>query len=103
MTLRSPKSMLDLNPLLPDLRRFARTLTGSQHLGDALVSLTLEDAEFCMAEGTLDKLKLYRLLSRIWTGPVGDNWRSVERQRKRSPEPLQRQLNKLTPRARQAY
>lgn len=95
--------MFDLIPHLADLRRYARTLTGSQHLGDALVSLTLEDAEYCSAEDGLDKQELYRLLSRIWTGPVGDYWRSTERGRRRQPEPLQRQLNRLTPRSRQAY
>ncbi len=94
---------IDLTTYLADLRRYARTLTGSQHLGDALVSLTLEDAEYYVAQDGLDKQKLFRLLSRIWTGPVGDYWRSTERDRKRQPEPLQRQLNRLTPRSRQAY
>lgn len=88
---------------LPELRRYARTLTGSQHLGDALVSLTLEDAEYTNSEMSVDKLALFQLLSRIWTGPVGDHWRSAERERKRSEAPLQRQLDKLTPRSRQAY
>jgi DNA-directed RNA polymerase specialized sigma24 family protein len=96
--------MIDPTSYLAELRRYARTLTGSQHLGDALVSLTLEDAEYLSPErDPLDKLKLFRLLSRIWTGPVGDHWRSAERERKRHPEPLQRQLNRLTPRSRQAY
>lgn len=93
----------DLTPILPELRRYARTLTGSQHLGDALVSLTLEDAEYSAADGGVNKLLLFRLLSRIWTGPVGDHWRFSESERKRVAEPLQRQLNKLTPRERQAY
>jgi CheY-like chemotaxis protein/DNA-directed RNA polymerase specialized sigma24 family protein len=95
--------MIDVSAFLPDLRRYARTLTGSQHLGDALVSLTLEDAEYCEAGEGLDKQRLYRLLSRIWTGPVGDYWRSTEQVRKRQPEQLQRQLIQLTPRSRQAY
>jgi CheY-like chemotaxis protein/DNA-directed RNA polymerase specialized sigma24 family protein len=96
--------MIDPTSYLAELRRYARTLTGSQHLGDALVSLTLEDAEYLSPErDPLDKLKLFRLLSRIWTGPVGDHWRSAERERKRHPEPLQRQLDRLTPRSRQAY
>jgi CheY-like chemotaxis protein len=88
---------------LPELRRYARTLTGSQHLGDALVSLTLEDAEYSNTTAGADKLQLFQLMSRIWTGPVGDHWRSAERERKRSAAPLQRQLDKLTPRSRQAY
>jgi len=93
----------DLIPYLADLRRYARTLTGSQHLGDALVSLSLEDAEHERNGDGLDKIGLYRLLSRIWTGPVGDHWRSSEREKKRQPAALQRQLDRLTPRSRQAY
>lgn len=89
----------DLTSYLPDLRRYARILTGSQHLGDALVSLTMEDAEY--ERTTIDKRKLYQLLSRIWTGEVGDHWRATER--KRRPMSPERQLTKLTPRSRQAY
>jgi CheY-like chemotaxis protein len=92
-----------MTPYLADLRRYARTLTGSQHLGDALVSLTLEDAEQIASEGGLDKIKLYQLLSRIWSGPVGAHWRSIERSRSGSQPSLQRQLTLLTPRSRQAY
>jgi CheY-like chemotaxis protein/DNA-directed RNA polymerase specialized sigma24 family protein len=95
--------MSELAPYLAELRRYARTLTGSQHLGDALVSLTLEDADYAASHGQVDKLKLYQLLSRIWSGPVGDYWRATERQRKANPVPLQRQLTQLTPPSRQAY
>lgn len=90
--------MHELAPYLPDLHRYARILTGSQNLGDALVSLTLEDAEFESTHGPVDKLKLYQLMSRIWSGPVGSHWRSSERTRAAS-----RQLTQLTPRSRQAY
>lgn len=93
--------MNDLTPYLPDMRRYARTLTGSQHLGDALVSLTLEDAEYECAQRPVDKLTLYQLLSRIWRGPVGDHWRATESARRTAT--AQRQLTQLTPRSRQAY
>lgn len=95
--------MMELTANLPELRRYARTLTGSQHLGDALVSLTLEDAEYTNTGRNVDKLTLFMLLSRIWSGPVGDHWRSTERLRKRTEAPLQRQLDRLAPRSRQAY
>lgn len=93
--------MNEFAPFIADLRRYARMLTGSQHLGDALVSLTLEDAE--NAEGPFGKQQLYQFLSRIWTAPIGDYWRSLERKRKSNPAPLERQLTQLTPRSRQAY
>lgn len=94
--------MIEVTANLPELRRYARTLTGSQHLGDALVSLTLEDAEYTNTGKNVDKLELFRLLSSIWSGPVGEHWRSTERLRRRAEAP-QRQLDLLTPRSRQAY
>lgn len=94
--------MIEATANLPELRRYARTLTGSQHLGDALVSLTLEDAEYSNTGNNVDKLELFRLLSRIWSGPVGEHWRATERVRRPAGAP-QRQLDLLTPRSRQAY
>jgi CheY-like chemotaxis protein/DNA-directed RNA polymerase specialized sigma24 family protein len=100
----APQGVLhDVATYLPDLRRYARTLTGSQHLGDALVSMTLEDAEQIALEEDIDKIVLYRLLSRIWSKPIGDYWRETERNRKHGAPLLQRQLTRLTPLSRQAY
>lgn len=93
----------DVARYLPDMRRYARTLTGSQHLGDALVSMTLEDAEQIASEEKIGKLELYRLLSRIWSRPIGDYWRATERTRMHAAPLLQRQLTRLTPLCRQAY
>lgn len=99
----SQGALHEIAPYLSDLRRYARTLTGSQHLGDALVSMTLEDAEQIAAVERLDKVALYRLLSRIWSKPIGEYWRTIERTRKHAAPLLQRQLTRLTPLNRQAY
>lgn len=89
--------------MLADLRRYARTLTGSQKLGDALHSLALEDTDFDKADSRASKIDLYRVVSRIWTGPVGQHWRSDELKNAPATDILQRQLSRLTPRSRQAY
>lgn len=93
----------ELPPMLADLRRYARTLTGSQKLGDALHSLALEDTDFDKPNRNVSKIDLYRVVSRIWTGPVGEHWRDDALKNAQATNPLQRQLNRLTPRSRQAY
>jgi len=57
---------------LPGLRRYARALTNSQRAGDALVLTTLEQLTRQVDQGKLpDRIQLYRVLSRLWNGPVG--------------------------------
>lgn len=58
-------------PELPFLRRYARTLTGSQQLGDSAVRETLEallvaPEEF--AETRSPRVELYRVFHKLWVG-----------------------------------
>ncbi|MCV3735758.1 response regulator [Rhizobium sp. TRM96647] len=57
-----------LTPHLPYLRRYARALTGTQASGDAYVAATLEAILMdpaAFAEGDDDRVRLFRLLSRM--------------------------------------
>ena len=54
---------------LPFLRRYARALTGSQNVGDALVRATLEAALVDMdfkRETNPVRIALYQIFQRIW-------------------------------------
>jgi CheY-like chemotaxis protein len=94
----------DLARSVPQLRRLARLLAGTQESGDALVEATLET----LADGTDEepaadpRIALYRMFCRFWNGPVGQRVRVLA-----TPEPsdlaLQRHLPALTPRSRQAF
>lgn len=90
-------------PHIPYLRRFARSLTGSQTSGDAYVSATLEalvsDRSIFPAE--LDtKVALYKVFSQLWRSvdinlselpPAADAWEEQARRTLKAIAPLPRQ------------
>jgi CheY-like chemotaxis protein len=85
---------------LPRLRRYARTLTGSQESGDAYVNATLEavvgdPSELRNADGVA--VDLFRVFSRIW------NSIDLNKKSERSPSPPDRHLSRVTPLPRQAF
>lgn len=90
---------------LPQLRRFARLLCGSQSEGDALVAATLEavvDRPEMLAAQADARIAAYRLLLTLWNG------RPDDRARRRSPEtaaplPGERRVEAITPKPRQAF
>ena len=63
---------------LPDLRRYARLLTGHQKMGDVLVLATLQslaNADMISRGSTEHPLQnLYHVLTRLWRSPVGDHF-----------------------------
>lgn len=69
-------SATDFVQFLPNLRRYARLLTGHQQLGDVLVMSTLQwIASDKRAQPTIEeqRLRLYHVLTRLWRSPVGDH------------------------------
>lgn len=59
---------------LPDLRRYARLLTGQQAIGDILVISSLQwiaNDPPPMTSSHDDRVQLYRVLTRLWRSPVG--------------------------------
>ena len=86
---------------LPYLRRFARSLSGSQQGGDAYVVSTLEAliADSAVLPSDLDaRVGLYRLFLKMWSSIPLNN---TERDGPISA--AQQNLNHLTPRSRQAF
>ena len=86
---------------LPYLRRFARSLSGSQQGGDAYVVSTLEALiadSAALPQGVGARVGLYRLFLKMWSSiSLNNTDRDV---------PLsaaQKNLNHLTPRSRQAF
>ena len=90
-------------PHIPYLRRFARSLTGSQSSGDAYVSATLEalvaDRTLFPAEPA-PKVALYKVFSQLWRSveinlselpPAADAWEEQARRSLRAIAPLPRQ------------
>ena len=92
----------EIAPHLPHLRRYARALSGSQHSGDAYVVSTLEaliaDASAFPA-GFGARVGLYRLFMRLWTSISYNDDAAHEP----STSGVQRNLDQLTPRSRQAF
>ncbi|MGX1097250.1 response regulator [Amorphus sp. MBR-141] len=87
-------------PHLPYLRRFARALTGSQAGGDAYVAACLEAiiAEPALFDETLEpRVAVYRVLLGIWDSI------DINRHVDTSDLPHERNLEAMTPRARQAF
>jgi len=94
-------------PHIPYLRRFARSLTGSQTSGDAYVSATLEalvsDRSIFPVE--LDtKVALYKVFSQLWRSvdinlselpPASDAWEEQARRSLKAIAPLPRQASLL--------
>ncbi|MGX1309727.1 CheY-like chemotaxis protein [Amorphus suaedae] len=87
-------------PHLPYLRRFARALTGSQTGGDAYVAACLEAiiAEPSLFDEDLEpRVAVYRVLLGIWDSI------DINRHVDTSDLPHERNLEAMTPRARQAF
>jgi len=87
-------------PHLPYLRRFARALTGSQTGGDAYVAACLEAiiAEPSLFDEKLEpRVAVYRVLLGIWDSI------DINRHVDTSDLPHERNLEAMTPRARQAF
>lgn len=87
-------------PHIPYLRRFARSLTGSQPSGDAYVEAVLQAlvADPSMfTEGVPPRVALYSILIRVWD--------SVDLNNAVTPrtELFERRLDAMVPRARQAF
>lgn len=90
-------------PHLPYLRRFARSLTGSQSSGDAYVSATLEALiadRSIFPEDVDSKVGLYRIFCQLWKSvdinlhdlpPTEDRWENQARRSLRAIAPLPRQ------------
>ena len=90
-------------PHIPYLRRFARSLTGSQSSGDAYVSATLEAlvADRSIFPTNLDsKVALYKVFSQLWKSvdinladlpPASHAWAEQARRSLRAIAPLPRQ------------
>lgn len=92
----------EIAPHLPYLRRFARSLCGSQKSGDAYVVATLEaliaDMDSFPA-GASPKVGLYRLFMASWASiPL-----NVEAETEAAATAAQRNVSHLTPRSRQAF
>ena len=87
-------------PHIPYLRRFARSLTGSQPGGDAYVEAVLEamlsDSSLFRAE-LPPRLALYKILVQVWD--------SVDVNRETAPQgpAFEKRLDAMVPRARQAF
>ncbi|WP_332680816.1 response regulator [Bosea sp. (in: a-proteobacteria)] len=93
----------EIAPHLPYLRRFARALSGTQTSGDAYVVATLEALVADPASFPRDvspRLGLYRMFLQLWSS-VGLNDKPTPRDVERSA--VERNLEALTPRPRQAF
>ena len=63
---------------LPQLRRYARALTGSQDTGDQLVIAVLRRlGQKRHASGNHPKVVLFEILSTLWNGLIGEQLRST--------------------------
>lgn len=63
-----------LSPILPYLRRYARSLTGSQQTGDAYVALLLEELirdPAVLPRGLAPRVALYRAFTALWSADGG--------------------------------
>jgi len=87
-------------PHIPYLRRFARSLTGSQPSGDAYVEAVLEamlSDPSLFESGLPPRIALYRILIRVWDS-VDVNHETTPR-----AEVFEKRLDAMVPRARQAF
>ncbi|WMS42088.1 response regulator [Acuticoccus sp. MNP-M23] len=87
-------------PHIPYLRRFARSLTGSQPSGDAYVEAVLQAlvADSALYETKLPpRVALYRILIKVWDSVAVNN--DVEER----TELFEKRLDSMVPRARQAF
>jgi len=92
----------EIAPHLPYLRRFARTLTGSQTSGDAYVASTLETLiadPGSFPKDVAARVALYQTFVKLWSS-IAINGKAEEDV---SIPAAQRNLNLLTPVSRQAF
>jgi len=95
----------EIAPHLPYLRRFARALTGTQNSGDAYVVAMLEALVLDPGAFPRDfspRVGLYRMFLRLWSS-VGINTDESEASAALMPSSVERNLEALTPRPRQAF
>lgn len=95
----------EIAPHLPYLRRFARALTGTQNSGDAYVVAMLEALVQDPASFPRDinpRIGLYRTFLTLWSS-VGLNTADPAVPVTLSHNPVERNLEALTPRPRQAF
>jgi DNA-directed RNA polymerase specialized sigma24 family protein/CheY-like chemotaxis protein len=93
-----------IRPHLPYLRRFARTLTGSQEVGDAYVATLLEGLVSTPSDFPSDmppRVGLYHLFLRVWNSVrlTGDG----EPEGRDSQKAAQRRINSISSLPRQAF
>lgn len=92
-------------PHIPYLRRFARSLTGSQASGDAYVAATLEalvSDRSAFPEDLDPRVGLYKVFSRMWQS-VDINIQDFPPARDRWEEKARRNLSLISPMPRQAF
>jgi len=95
----------EIAPHLPYLRRFARALTGTQASGDAYVVAMLEALVLDPASFPRDlnpRIGLYRTFLKLWSS-VGLNTADPTAPVTLNPNAVERNLEALTPRPRQAF
>ena len=95
----------EIAPHLPYLRRFARALTGTQTGGDAYVVAMLEALVLDPASFPRDlnpRIGLYRTFLKLWSS-VGLNTADPTAPVTLNPNAVERNLEALTPRPRQAF
>jgi DNA-directed RNA polymerase specialized sigma24 family protein len=87
---------------LPQLRRYARALTGSQQSGDAYVAATLEaliEDPAILGEAIASRVGLYKLFTTIWSS-IAVNGKS---QPTLAGLPVDQRIAHITPKPRQAF
>ena len=90
----------EISPHLPYLRRFARTLSGTQASGDAYVMATLEaliEAPSIFEKQLGERIALYRIFIKLWSSV------SVNTETRGERSFAERNLDALTPQSRQAF
>ena len=91
----------DIAPLLPYLRRFSRALNGSQAIGDAYLTATLESLlrdRSSFARNLPPRQALYQFYLGVWSRPIRDDFVDASEQ-----SAFDRNLAALSPHVRQAF
>ncbi|MGQ0456794.1 MAG: response regulator [Hyphomicrobium sp.] len=92
-----------IGPHLPYLRRYARSLTGSQASGDNYVAAVLEAliADQSAFDASLPpRVAVYRVFTKVWNSLAVNRTSDAEAAEKSAPE---RRLEAITPAPRQAF
>jgi DNA-directed RNA polymerase specialized sigma24 family protein len=96
----------DIAPHLPYLRRFARSLCGSQRSGDAYVVEALETLvadPLSFPSDVPEKIGLYKLFMKCWSSIRLNVEESPTQDDAQDGGPALRNISMLTPRSRQAF